>query len=90
MVDCGINKPVVREVWEQIFANELDGLPIVRVMVTHMHPDHVGLAGWHCSRWNVDEYDGLLCGPLLDHGHQGCRYRWAGCSGAFCAAWLIG
>ncbi len=53
MVDCGINKPVVREVWEQIFANELDGLPIVRVMVTHMHPDHVGLAGWHCSRWNV-------------------------------------
>ncbi|NLB31831.1 MAG: MBL fold metallo-hydrolase [Alcaligenaceae bacterium] len=53
IVDCGINKPVVREFWERIFAHELDGLPIVRVLVTHMHPDHVGLAGWHCSRWNV-------------------------------------
>ena len=53
VIDCGINKPVVREVWEKIFSHELDGLPIVRVIVTHMHPDHVGLAGWHCSRWNV-------------------------------------
>lgn len=53
IVDCGINKPVVREVWEKIFEQELDGLPILRVLVTHMHPDHVGLAGWHCSRWNV-------------------------------------
>ncbi|NLJ51065.1 MAG: MBL fold metallo-hydrolase [Alcaligenaceae bacterium] len=53
IVDCGINKPVVREVWEQVFENELDGLPILRVIVTHMHPDHVGLAGWHCQRWDV-------------------------------------
>lgn len=53
IVDCGINKPVVREFWEEVFANELDGLPIVRVIVTHMHPDHVGLAGWHCKRWSV-------------------------------------
>ncbi|NLA88567.1 MAG: MBL fold metallo-hydrolase [Alcaligenaceae bacterium] len=53
IVDCGINKPVVREVWERIFEQELKGLPVVRVIVTHMHPDHVGLAGWHCNRWNV-------------------------------------
>ena len=30
-----------------------DGLPILRVIVTHMHPDHIGLAHWLCERWNA-------------------------------------
>jgi glyoxylase-like metal-dependent hydrolase (beta-lactamase superfamily II) len=37
--------------WEQVFANELQGLPVLRVIVTHMHPDHIGLAHWLCERW---------------------------------------
>ena len=36
-----------------MFANELEGLPILRVIVTHMHPDHIGLADWLCERWGV-------------------------------------
>ena len=32
--------------WEEIIAHELDGLPVLRVIVTHMHPDHIGLAHW--------------------------------------------
>jgi glyoxylase-like metal-dependent hydrolase (beta-lactamase superfamily II) len=36
-----------------VFANELEGLPILRVVVTHMHPDHIGLAHWLCERWNA-------------------------------------
>jgi glyoxylase-like metal-dependent hydrolase (beta-lactamase superfamily II) len=36
-----------------IFAEELQGLPIVRVLVTHCHPDHVGLADWLCQRWQA-------------------------------------
>jgi glyoxylase-like metal-dependent hydrolase (beta-lactamase superfamily II) len=31
----------------------LDGLPILRVLVTHMHPDHVGLAYWLCEQWQA-------------------------------------
>ncbi|MEI8326493.1 MAG: MBL fold metallo-hydrolase, partial [Betaproteobacteria bacterium] len=29
------------------------GLPILRVLVTHMHPDHIGLASWLCERWQA-------------------------------------
>ena len=31
----------------------LGGLPVLRVIVTHMHPDHIGCAHWLCERWNV-------------------------------------
>lgn len=53
LIDCGVARDDVRALWEQIFANCLDGLPIVRVLVTHMHPDHVGLAGWLCERFEA-------------------------------------
>ncbi len=53
VVDCCIARDESRAQWEQVFANELDGLPILRVIVTHMHPDHIGLADWLCQRWNV-------------------------------------
>ena len=51
IVDCGIDNPPTRAAWEQIFANELGGLPVLRVIVTHMHPDHMGLAHWLTERW---------------------------------------
>ena len=51
VVDCCISRDEAKAQWEQIFANELDGLPILRVIVTHMHPDHIGLAYWLCERW---------------------------------------
>ena len=53
IVDCGIANDPTRAAWEQIFANDLDGLPVLRVIVTHMHPDHMGLAHWLTERWGV-------------------------------------
>jgi len=53
VVDCCIASDASRAQWEQVFAHGLDGLPILRVIVTHMHPDHVGLADWLCQRWDV-------------------------------------
>ena len=53
VVDCCIDQPESRAQWEQVFVNALEGLPIIRVIVTHMHPDHVGLAHWLCERWGV-------------------------------------
>ena len=53
VVDCCISRDESKAQWEAIFANELDGLPILRVIATHMHPDHIGLANWLCQRWNV-------------------------------------
>ncbi len=53
VVDCGISREESRAQWEAIFATQLDGLPILRVIVTHMHPDHMGLAHWLCRRWTT-------------------------------------
>ncbi len=57
IVDCGISNDATRAHWEQIFANELQDLPVLRVIVTHMHPDHVGLAAWLTQRWSTPERD---------------------------------
>ena len=51
VVDCCISKDEAKAQWVQIFENELEGLPILRVIATHMHPDHIGLAYWLCARW---------------------------------------
>ena len=53
VVDCCISHDAARAQWEQIFETQLQGLPILRVIVTHMHPDHIGLADWLCRRWNA-------------------------------------
>ncbi len=53
VVDCCIDRPESRAQWEQVFESQLEGLPIVRVIVTHMHPDHIGLAHWLCERWHA-------------------------------------
>jgi glyoxylase-like metal-dependent hydrolase (beta-lactamase superfamily II) len=53
IVDCCIDKPESRAQWQQIFDTQLRGLPILRVICTHMHPDHIGLAHWICAKWNV-------------------------------------
>jgi len=56
VVDCGITSDATRAAWEQVFANELGGLPVLRVIVTHMHPDHIGLAHWLTERWSTADH----------------------------------
>lgn len=53
IVDCGVTRDDVKALWEQVFENVLNGLPVLRVIVTHVHPDHLGLAHWLCERWDV-------------------------------------
>jgi glyoxylase-like metal-dependent hydrolase (beta-lactamase superfamily II) len=53
-VDCGIKNDDTTQAWEMLFAGPMRGLPIKRVIVTHMHPDHIGLAGWLVRRFGVD------------------------------------
>jgi len=53
-VDTGIARPEVKDAWERIFTARLGGRPLRRVIVTHFHPDHVGLAGWLQERSGAD------------------------------------
>jgi glyoxylase-like metal-dependent hydrolase (beta-lactamase superfamily II) len=53
VVDTGLNTEVVRGLWTGLFDGLMAGRPVTRVLVTHMHPDHVGLAGWLCPRFEA-------------------------------------
>jgi glyoxylase-like metal-dependent hydrolase (beta-lactamase superfamily II) len=55
VVDCCITRDEAQAQWEQLFAGAFEGLPLLRVIVTHMHPDHIGLAWWLCERWSTPE-----------------------------------
>jgi glyoxylase-like metal-dependent hydrolase (beta-lactamase superfamily II) len=52
IVDCGIANDATRAAWNRVFDEHLEGLPVLRVIVTHMHPDHIGNAHWLTERWN--------------------------------------
>lgn len=46
IVDTGMPTEETKSAWRTLFETRLDGRPVTRVIVTHMHPDHVGNAGW--------------------------------------------
>ena len=46
IVDTGFDTTRTRAMWQAALDGPLSGKPVHRVIVTHHHPDHVGLAGW--------------------------------------------
>jgi glyoxylase-like metal-dependent hydrolase (beta-lactamase superfamily II) len=88
IVDTGIRDETTADAWKQLFDGPMAGRPVRRVIVTHLHPDHIGLAGWLVRRFNVELWmtrtDYLMCRNLVaDTGEEapeeGIRfYRAAG------------
>ena len=50
LFDTGIANAETQAVWEALLAGVLQGRRITRIIATHAHPDHVGMAGWLCER----------------------------------------
>jgi len=50
IVDTGMNLPESRETWEAVLGEHFAGRPVTRVICTHYHSDHIGLAAWLCGR----------------------------------------
>jgi glyoxylase-like metal-dependent hydrolase (beta-lactamase superfamily II) len=50
LVDTGMNSRKSRAIWDSLLAGPLAGKPVARVLLTHHHPDHVGLVGWFQDR----------------------------------------
>jgi glyoxylase-like metal-dependent hydrolase (beta-lactamase superfamily II) len=46
VIDTGFDSRLSRGIWADLIAGPLGGRPVNRLVVTHHHPDHVGLAGW--------------------------------------------
>jgi glyoxylase-like metal-dependent hydrolase (beta-lactamase superfamily II) len=53
IVDTGVSNEDTAAAWREQFANAPDRRPLTRVFVTHMHPDHVGMAGWLTRKFGV-------------------------------------
>ncbi len=52
MVDSGFGNEETIAAWTTLFEGPLRHVKITRLIVTHSHPDHVGLAGWIVERFN--------------------------------------
>jgi glyoxylase-like metal-dependent hydrolase (beta-lactamase superfamily II) len=69
IVDCCLDLPESRRVWESLFAGVMGDKPIKRIICTHLHPDHVGLAGWLSERFNAEllmtRQEFLMCRTLV-------------------------
>ena len=75
LVDTGVKTSATMAAWEQLFEGALGGRPVTRVIATHMHPDHIGLAGWlterfDCRLW-MSRLEYVTCRMLLaDTGRE--------------------
>ncbi len=54
VVDTGLRGEATEALWHRLFAGVMGGRPITRVLVTHLHPDHVGQAGFLVRRFSAD------------------------------------
>jgi len=83
LVDTGMFVDRSRAIWEKLFRQAMNDKPVKRVIATHLHPDHIGCAGWLTDRFDInlwmtrEEY--LLCRILVaDTGHpappEGIRF----------------
>jgi glyoxylase-like metal-dependent hydrolase (beta-lactamase superfamily II) len=53
VLDTGLDNETTRAAWEALLAGPLNGRALTRVLVTHYHPDHMGLAGWLTERFDL-------------------------------------
>lgn len=54
IIDAGYADDGTRAVWETVLGGLMAGHPVRRVIATHFHPDHVGLAGWLCEKTGAE------------------------------------
>lgn len=88
VVDTCVDMDSSRAHWEKLFDGFMAGKKLKKVIVTHLHPDHVGLAGWLVKRFDAQFFmsrtDYLMCRAMAgDTGkkapEEGVRfYRAAG------------
>ncbi len=74
-VDTGLHDQRTCRIWQRVLEDRLGGRPLRRVIATHFHPDHVGMAGWLAEQtgsslwmpereWRMAR---LLTAPVTDH-----------------------
>ena len=75
LIDTGLDCEPARKAWERLEREVLARRPLKRIVLTHLHPDHAGLAAWLQARHGVpvwashptDQQIGALLTPLAAH-----------------------
>ena len=53
VLDTGLGTDACRNTWQAMLRGPLAGQRLASMIVTHFHPDHVGLAGWLAERFDL-------------------------------------
>ncbi|MBT5239322.1 MAG: MBL fold metallo-hydrolase [Rhodospirillaceae bacterium] len=53
LVDSGFDSSITQEIWARLFKTVFAGKPPKRLICTHHHPDHMGLAGWLTETYDI-------------------------------------
>lgn len=93
LIDTGFGNEATHDLWRRAMAGPLRGRPIQRLVVTHIHPDHVGSAGWLVAQTGaplfMSQAEFMLARANAgkrspeDHASFADFYRRAGCDDAF-------
>jgi glyoxylase-like metal-dependent hydrolase (beta-lactamase superfamily II) len=52
LVDTGMQTTEIAAAWGDVMSGPMANRRPTRVICTHMHPDHIGMAGWLTRRFN--------------------------------------
>src|ERR1700733_2351256 len=65
LLDTGMATDAARAIWDQLSQTVLAHRPLTRILLTHLHPDHVGLAAWLQRRFTVPVWSSTATLDLL-------------------------
>src|SRR5258708_7834710 len=75
LVDTGMQTEEIAAAWRAVISGPMADRAVKRVICTHMHPDHIGMAGWltrrfGCQLW-ISRLEYLTCRTLVaDTGRE--------------------
>lgn len=53
ILDTGLGDEPTKAAWQALVSGPLRGVQPSQLIVTHLHPDHIGLAGWLCETFDM-------------------------------------
>ena len=56
LIDTGLNSDLSKTLWQQFLHSDYLSRPITAIVLTHLHPDHIGMSHWLQDELNIPVY----------------------------------